>query len=306
MKKLILPALLAAFISGQASAEYLVQYGQNQISGDNIKFVTTAKWLSAEPFISEWVNDGGVFACSVWSPLPNTVGYGTVFQQSANDCQQKQTRNIQQREQNNITHEYRNSGNASLETQTLTNQHQTRSSTGTLVSWVPAAPLISDWFNENGPFGCSNWTPLANTVTDGVSFKQDATDCQQVQKRTVQKREQNNSTLVYRNVDPATTETQIINNQSTSRTFIGTKPLDDCSYVYGHSTTMSAWIANDKTKDYQVWWKGTQLLNKTSTVQVNQIVISGFKYVKTGSYIDRSKRSEDSWYQYFKICREPV
>jgi len=64
MKKIILPALLASLISGQAFAEYLVQFGQNQIDGDNIKFVTTAKWIPATPFISEWSNDGSPAGCS--------------------------------------------------------------------------------------------------------------------------------------------------------------------------------------------------------------------------------------------------
>lgn len=65
MKKIILPALIAALVSVQSIAEYQVQYGERQISGDNIKFVTYGNWVAADPSISAWVNDGALTGCFI-------------------------------------------------------------------------------------------------------------------------------------------------------------------------------------------------------------------------------------------------
>lgn len=51
IKKLILPALIAALFSSQSMADYQVQIGKQQINGDNIKFVTPGQWLPAEPIL---------------------------------------------------------------------------------------------------------------------------------------------------------------------------------------------------------------------------------------------------------------
>lgn len=214
MKKIILPALIAALVSVQSIAEYQVQYGERQISGDNIKFVTYGNWMAADPSISAWVNDGVLTGCSNWIPLETTVEVGVSFPQTATNCQQKQTRTVQNREQNDYSHEYKNVGDLITENQTLT-------------------------------------------------------------------------------------------GQSSQRTSIGTKIPQECSYVFGHSTTMSAWIDNTQNKDYQVWWKGTKIYEKASNTLVTEYTGGGFKYVRS-TYMQRDKRSEDSWYQYYTICRSAV
>ena len=68
---------------------------------------------------------------------------------------------------------------------------------------------------------------------------------------------------------------------------------------------MSAWIDNDQTRDYQVWWKGTKIYDKTSNVLVTEYIGGGFKYVRS-TYKQRDKRSDSSWYQYYTICRSLV
>lgn len=305
MKKLILPALLASLISGQAFAEYLVQFGQNQIDGDNIKFVTTAKWIPATPFTSEWSNDGSPSGCSNWSPLENTVAYGQSFQQTATNCQQNQKRTIQNREQNDLSHAYRDVGVAIVETQILNGQSSSRTSVGSLIKWIPASPTVSDWANSGSPTACVNWTPDASTVDIGVTFNQNATDCKQLQTRTVQNREQNEVTQEFRNVGTATTENQTLTNQKSIRVSTGTKTLDECSYVYGNSTTMSAWIDNTANKAFEIWWKGSKIIGTTPSVTVTTYTIGGFKYQRTGAVLKQDIRSSDSWYRYYQICRSP-
>lgn len=214
IKKLILPALIAALFSTQAIAAYQVQFGKQQINGDNINFVNSGKWIPADPIMSSWTNIG----------------------------------------------------------------------------------TVKD---------CTNWTPDPSTVDTGVDFIQNATDCKQDQTRTIQNREQNDITLKFRNVGVATVENQTISNQSNNRPATGTKLLEECSYVYGNTNTMSAWIDNDKTRTIDIWWKGTKIISTTPSSIVTTYTIGGFKYQRTGSYIDRSLRNSDSWYRYYKICRSP-
>jgi hypothetical protein len=307
MKKLILPFLMASLLPSFVNAAYQVQFGQQQINGENIRFVNQSKWLTTTPFISEWVNDGGVFGCSAWSPLPSTVSYGTSFQQSANDCQQKQTRTIQQREQNNTSHAYRDVGVATVETKTLTGQSGSKSSVGTLVKWIPASPTVSAWVNSGAPTGCTDWTPDASTVDVNVVFTQNATNCNQLQSRTVQNREQSDATQEYRNVGVPINETQTLINQPNSRSSTGTKTLDECSYVFGNSNTMSAWIYNNDNRNIEIWWKGVKIIAVKSSTVLSEYYVSGFKYVKSGGQIDSAKMDDNGhWYSYTKICRTPT
>lgn len=118
--------------------------------------------------------------------------------------------------------------------------------------------------------GCSNWTPLETTVDVGVSFPQTATNCQQNQTRTVQNREQNDYSHEYKNVGDLITENKTLSGQSSQRTAIGTK-----------------------------------IYEKASNTIVTEYTGGGFKYVRS-TYIQRDKRSEDSWYQYYTICRSAV
>lgn len=304
MKKLILPALLASLISGQSFAEYQVMYNQNQIGGDNIKFVSNAKWIPATPFISGWGNDGSPSGCSNWSPLENTVAYGVSFQQTATNCQQNQKRTIQNREQNDISHAYRDVGVAIVEKQTLNGQSSSRTSVGSLINWVPASPTVTEWTNSGAPTGCTNWTPDASTVDVNVTFTQNATDCNQLQTRTVQNREQNEVTQEFRNVGVATTENKTLSNQPNSRPATGSKTLNECSYVYGSTTVMSAWIDNDSNNSIEIWWKGTKIISTTSSVQT--YTTGGFKYQRTGAYMRRDQMNSTNWYRYYQICRSPI
>lgn len=125
--KLLVLALLG--VTATASAQYTVIYGDKQINGDNIRFVS--QWLASDALISEWANVGSPTGCSAWSPDPSTKDQGVTFEQIATGCSQVQTRTVQEREQNNVSHDYRNVGDVKNENRTLTNQSITRSAVGT-------------------------------------------------------------------------------------------------------------------------------------------------------------------------------
>jgi hypothetical protein len=208
---------------GSAYAEYQV-ITVSQTRAAVGAYVDPGVWLAATPIVSAWTDLGTPVACSNWSPDPSTVANGVSFQQTATDCQQTQQRAVQAREQNSVSHEYRNAGSQQQQNQVIT-VSQTRAAVGTYVDpgvWTTSSSIISAWTNVGTFSGCSNWSPAPSTVSNGTSFQQTATDCLQVQERTVQKREQNSISHDYRNVGTPTTETQTVSVSST-RTATGTK-----------------------------------------------------------------------------------
>lgn len=112
-------------------------------------------------------------------------------------------------------------------------------------TWAPWQDAVSDWSNVGVPTGCSNWTPLAETVPSGQSFLQSASNCQQAQERTIQPTERNTQTLAVRNAGSATVESQVVPASST-RSATGTKTagvlaeftvtVDNVSTQWGYMT----------------------------------------------------------------------
>lgn len=149
MKKtlLILTSAILASTVLTANASYTAIYGEKQINGDNIRFIS--KWLKSDPLLGDWLIVGSPTGCSAWTPDPSTKDIDVTFEQSATGCSQEQTRTVQEREKNNVTHEYRPVGSATNENRTLTNQTITRSAVGTKTkeecdipnsTWVAGGP----------------------------------------------------------------------------------------------------------------------------------------------------------------------
>lgn len=88
-------------------------------------------------------------------------------------------------------------------------------------NWAPIEPTFTDWANLGSPQNCTDWSPLPSFISEGVSFTQTATDCQQEQTRTRQEREQESTSLVVRDNGAPTTETRTVSATST-RSAIGT------------------------------------------------------------------------------------
>ncbi|MDV8122747.1 hypothetical protein R4K50_31930, partial [Pseudomonas aeruginosa] len=137
---------------------------------------TKETWVATTPTYTAWVNSGGIYGCSNWTPDPASVTTGQSFDQTATDCKQNQTRSRQDREQETTTLDVRNKGTAVTETQTIT-VSSTRTATGTKETWVATTPTYTAWVNSGSITACTNWSPAPSTVTVGQSFTQTATDC---------------------------------------------------------------------------------------------------------------------------------
>jgi len=154
----MLASTLLASVTLTTNAQYNVVIGEKQISGDNITFVKKGKWVKAQPTVSEWVDVGPATNCSAWTPDPSTVASGTTFEQTASNCTQEQSRTTQNREQNDYTLEYRNSGNPISESRTLTDYSMTRTATGN--------KIVSEC--GNGDIGSYRW--VAGSPSFGVLY----------------------------------------------------------------------------------------------------------------------------------------
>lgn len=90
----------------------------------------------------------------------------------------------------------------------------------TMTEWAESSKLYGDWSHVGVFYDCSNWTPKPESVTTGLNFTQTATDCKQLQERTVQNQEIDKVSGKIRNVGQVYNENQIINIDS-ERSSIG-------------------------------------------------------------------------------------
>jgi hypothetical protein len=89
------------------------------------------------------------------------------------------------------------------------------------VKWIPADSLYSTWADTADAPTCTTWTPDPAEIANGIAFLQSSSDCQQSQERTVQAREKNAITGVYRNVGSPLMEQQFTTT-SLTRSAVGT------------------------------------------------------------------------------------
>lgn len=219
---------------------------------------TLESWKTTTPLYTTWINSGTISSCTNWSPSVNTVKTGSTFTQTATDCKQTQTRNRQDREQETTTLAFRNVGSPVIENQIIT-VNDTRSATGTMEAWVSTTPVYTAWVNTGSVTSCSNWSPATNTVTVNTSFTQTATDCQQAQTRNKQNREQETTTLAYRNVGSPIVENQSITVTNT-RTATGIKE----TWVAATST-YTTWVNSGAITSCTNWSPAVTTVN-TGTV----------------------------------------
>jgi hypothetical protein len=225
---------------------------------------TKESWASTTSTYTTWNNDGEIINCSNWSPAPSTVTIGTSYTQTATDCQQPQTRSRQDREKESTTQDIRNKGIPVIENQ-LVIVSSTRSTLGSKETWIAAAPTYTTWANDGTVLDCSNWSPAPATVTVGESFIQTATDCNQPQTRTRQDREQETTTLVFRNKDVAVIEKQNIVASST-RDSTGSK---------------ETWSATTST--YTTWTNNGALTSCSNWSPAPSTVTVGTSYTQTAT-----------------------
>lgn len=158
---------------------------------------TLETWAATTPTYTSWVDSGSVTGCTNWSPETSTVTAGQAFTQTASDCDQAQVRTRQERQVETTTGAIRNLGAPVTESRTVT-ASSSRQAVGTKQFWVAIAPTYSAWANSGDVHSCTSWTPSTATVMKGREFIQSRT-CYQTQVRTIQNREQDQTTGAIRN-----------------------------------------------------------------------------------------------------------
>lgn len=177
-------------------------------------------WQPAEPIYGEWVNVNDIYGCSNWTPATSTQPIGVIFQQTADDCKQDQTTTKQDREKETTTLAYRNVGQPTTETKSIPVQ-LSRQATGIKETWVTSTAIYTDWVNSGEIYGCT-FLPKPATIEAGISFTQSAMGCSQNKTRLKQDREQEVTTLLYREVGEAIIETSEEGNLNATRPSTGT------------------------------------------------------------------------------------
>lgn len=147
MKKITVT--LSALMLGVTQAAYTTIF---KIEDNSIKFINQKpieQWIAIAPLESDWINEANPTNCTNWSPDANTVIQGNFFTQIATDCEQTQSRTIQEREQETTTLTIRNVGDLITENQKVVGT-DTREIEGTLHPWEEFADAIgisNKWSN---------------------------------------------------------------------------------------------------------------------------------------------------------------
>lgn len=168
--------------------------------------------------LGDWTAVGEPYACSNWSPAASTIGKGTTFTQSATDCKLNQTRARSESFKDHKTGQIEQVSTPN-ENRTLTNQASTQVSTGTMEQWVATTPTYTAWTNTSALYGCSVWTPAPSSKTTTGTFTQTASDCETDQTRNRQDREQESTTMAFRNKGTPVAETQTLTAQTATRSY---------------------------------------------------------------------------------------
>lgn len=123
--------------------------------------------------------------------------------------------------------------------------------------WEPVDAIYSNW-SQNGAIYDCNWTPASSTVLKDDSLTQTATSCKQDQTRTKQEREQEVSSLEYRNVGMPITETKTntipASGNNSIRTITGTA---NCLYL--NSRLKESYWLSGYNGNYVVYVNGAMI-----------------------------------------------
>lgn len=213
LKSIIIPFGLAS-VCCFSFANYTIKY---YLEEDNISLVD---WTPTKPLYTEWLESGGSFDCTMWTPNENTISIGKSFEQerncSINEYREKQNISLSSKGV------YRDEGVPITETRTLSVVEK-NNSIGTLEIWSLTEPNYTEWMNNGDIYDCSNWSPSPDTINIGQTFNQTATNCKQKQNRNMQNIEIEESTGVLRNSGSLIVENRVLTNQTNNRNMIGTK-----------------------------------------------------------------------------------
>jgi hypothetical protein len=159
-------------------------------------------------------------------------------------------------------------------------------------NWQPAEPIYSEWITSGAVYGCSTYGPSESTILKAEPFTQTA-DCKQDMTRTKQNREQETTTLIYRNTGTPNIEINTITT-SGSRNWHGTAP---CSFIEsGPNATFWARVENGIAQGITV--NGVQIKFVSGYSVENTFTINGIKYTRGMAKITYSEGTS-----YSEVCK---
>lgn len=239
-------------------------------------------WETVDFAYGEIIKVGKPYDCLKWSPTVDNVSAGTTFTQNGMGCSQRYERPVTEIQYNATTSQTRE---IKLPNQFMIqpNETDTRSMIGTQEGWVIAEPLVGEWGNVFGgegatrhysytkgeyPFDCKNEVPAPETQVEGIYYNS-ISDCKQLEGKSTQKREQNTSTLEYRNLGEPEWEIRNKDIKYTNEYTEGTLPWTSGCRVYGES--------NVRYSDYYYWY------NKRESYETQKAGFS-YLYIKSKYY----------------------
>ncbi len=162
-------------------------------------------------------------------------------------------------------------------------------------NWKPADAIYSNWTNKDVIYDC-NWTPATSTVLKDDPLDQTATYCKQDQFRTKQEREQETTTLAYRDIGIPVSEIKTNNitayGEYQRRSTMGTA---DCVFL-NSSYKMSYWFAGYNNA-YLVYVGGAMIASGNS-YGMSTVYGSG-KIYKRGTTV----KGRNNGYPMYDVCR---
>jgi hypothetical protein len=208
--------ILAALISGNVNAESFVS------------IVYKEKYLVEKLPWSIWQNQGGLYDCSDWLPMPSDVNLGTAYNQTQT-CKQNQFRTRAEEIETRIELE-----------------KASRSAVGTK-NYVTGSRegVWSSWSDVGSHFNCDVWSPNVTEKDYGESFTQ-TRNCSQNQERT--KEIYNVWADGSETLKEIEKETQTLTNQE-SQQAIGSNNI----IVSTRNDSWSAWVDNGAFYNCESW-----------------------------------------------------
>jgi len=176
-----LAATLMAMLSGNALAsnEDVTYLFKMNVEGE----VNVPEWITINYIYGSWTNTGSPYNCASWSPVTETVDWGSTFQQSRM-CNQNQSRSKIPVMLNPVLGITKNE--EPVEESRTINVSQFQPATGTrdFISGE-RADNWSVWVDSGSHYDCSSWSPTTDTVDLNSAFQQ-SRDCSQNQTRSRQ------------------------------------------------------------------------------------------------------------------------
>ena len=216
---------------------------QDQVTSDirdvgdpiaHIQTISGTETRTLDVAVGAWTDDSVHYACSDWSPTPDTVDYNQTFTQTR-DCSQDQTRSRIYKD-GAITVDNQTDARTITET-------ESQQAIGSFRNWESTTPTFTAWTNDGDRYGHSAWSPVANAQTG--AFTQNRSYSQD-QDRYEQQRERDSVTGDIRDVgEPILREKTISGTESRSVTVSWSSWVNN-----GGDQNCGAWGPNPETVNY--------------------------------------------------------